>query len=62
MHKKMVFEEWWTNEKGTTDTSGKFKVRGFNGDYKVSVTVEGKTITQKAVLSKDGTTLEVVVK
>lgn len=62
MHKKMVFEEWWTNEKGTTNTQGEYKVRGFNGDYLVSATVEGKTVTQKAVLTNNGTTLEIVVK
>lgn len=62
VHKKLVFEDWWTNEKGITDASGKYKVRGFNGDYLVSVKHEGKTVVQKATLSKDGTTLEIIVK
>ena len=62
MHRKMVFEEWWTIEKGATDTQGKYKVRGFNGDYLISATVNGKTITQPAKLTNKGTTLEIVVK
>ncbi len=62
MHKKMVFDEWWTDENGTTGTNGKYEVRGFNGDYLVSVKHDGKTVTQKATLSNDGTTVEIVVK
>lgn len=59
MHKKMVYDTWWTNEKGSTDASGAYKVRGFNGEYMVSVTVDGKTVKKKAVLSSDGTKLVV---
>ncbi len=33
----MVFDEWWTTGNGTTDTNGEYTIRGFKGDYKITV-------------------------
>jgi len=37
-YRDLVFREWWTREQGQTDTNGEFSVRGFLGDYEVTVT------------------------
>ena len=39
---------------GKTDARGKYRVRGFLGDYDVTVSLDGKTKAVKAVLGKDG--------
>ena len=37
----LAYRQWWTNASGTTATNGKYRVRGFQGDYLVTVTVNG---------------------
>ena len=32
----LLFREWWTNESGLADASGKFAARGFKGTYNVT--------------------------
>ncbi len=42
----LVYNKWWTRDaKATTDASGKATVRGFYGDYDVTVTANGQTKT-----------------
>lgn len=33
----LVFKQWWTDQKGVTDGQGRYAVRGFHGDYAVTV-------------------------
>jgi endo-1,4-beta-xylanase len=42
----LVFGEWWTNVSGSSGTDGLYRTRGFYGDYKLTVTANGKTTTQ----------------
>lgn len=35
--RKLIYEHWWTNADGFTDSNGEFVVRGFLGDYQVFV-------------------------
>ncbi len=58
--KDLVFKTWWTNVSGQSDSSGSYSSRGFLGDYDVTVTANGKTITQKLKLEKNSP--ELVVK
>jgi hypothetical protein len=58
----LVLHDWWTNADGATDTTGSYAVRGFLGDYEVTVTKGSKTVTVPAKLGKDGLTLPVVLK
>jgi GH35 family endo-1,4-beta-xylanase len=51
--KDLVFKTWWTNVSGTSDSNGAYSSRGFLGDYDVTVTANGKTVTQKFKLQKD---------
>jgi len=49
----LVYNKWWTkNAKATTDASGKATVRGFYGDYDVTVTINGKTYTDMVAFHK----------
>ena len=43
MYQDLVYNKWWTKETGTTDNNGEFNVRGYYGDYDVSVSVGDKT-------------------
>lgn len=40
---KLIKGKWWTRVEGTTDPQGHFSFRGFSGDYRVQVLVEGRT-------------------
>ncbi len=41
---KLIKGKWWTRTEGTTDPQGRVAFRGFSGDYRVRVTVEGRTV------------------
>lgn len=59
--KDLVLGEWWTQETVTTDARGLASVRGFAGDYRVTATLDGQTVTAEPRLSRDGITVELVV-
>ena len=41
----LIYNKWWTKDaKTTTDSEGKGSVRGFYGDYDISVTVNGREV------------------
>jgi endo-1,4-beta-xylanase len=56
----LVFHQWWTNTKATTDSTGKCAVRGFLGDYAITVKRGDSTVTAKAKLTAAGTSVQVV--
>jgi GH35 family endo-1,4-beta-xylanase len=39
--KDLLYQKWWTDASGQTAANGKYRVRGFQGDYLVTVTVNG---------------------
>ncbi|MDA3881273.1 MAG: carbohydrate binding domain-containing protein [Prolixibacteraceae bacterium] len=49
----LVFGDWWTNETVSTNTSGNSTVRGFKGQYKITVTRDNKTVIDTVSLSED---------
>lgn len=51
---KLVKDRWWTSEKTRTDGDGKAKLRGFRGDYTVSVRSNGRWHRKYVNLEKDG--------
>ena len=61
-YEKLVLQDWWTKADGTTDSQGSYQVRGFLGDYDVTVANGSKTVTVPAHLAKDGLQLPVVLK
>lgn len=62
VHRDLVYKEWWTNEQGKTASNGQFSTRGFCGKYTITVKSGNKETITKTVLSKDGNTVEVVLK
>ena len=39
---KLIYEDWWSNEEGTTSDTGLFETRVFQGDHQVTVTLAGE--------------------
>lgn len=56
----LIYNKWWTNEKGATDASGNYNTRAFLGDHKVTVNVNGNKSTFDISLDKDGKLLNIV--
>ncbi len=52
--KKLIKGQWWTTAKLTTDANGKTSFRGFLGDYRVTVQVDGKKAASKGVVLRAG--------
>jgi hypothetical protein len=48
----LVLKTWWTNAVGQTSRDGVFQTRGFLGEYEISATANGKTVTQRVRLGK----------
>ncbi len=53
-YQDLVFHQWWTEKKGISGTNGKFATRAFLGDYTVSVSIGGKSVTHTAHVMKNG--------
>lgn len=58
-YRDLVFDEWWTDEVGLTDENGLLQLRGFKGDYEITVEFEGETYTQR--FNTDSSSLQFVV-
>ncbi|MFB6141472.1 MAG: endo-1,4-beta-xylanase [Halosimplex sp.] len=56
-YRGLAFDEWWTEESGTTE-DGTYTTTGFHGEYEVSATVDGQTVTETVTLSEGGTAVE----
>ena len=57
----LVFNEWWTDEQSSADANGVLSVRGFKGDYEVTASVAGESVTVDATLSDGGESLTIIV-
>ncbi|WP_123534393.1 endo-1,4-beta-xylanase [Halosimplex salinum] len=57
-YRDLVFDEWWTEESGTTDADGRFTTTGFKGEYEVTAVVDGEDVTETVTLGDDSTTVE----
>lgn len=57
----LVYREWWTNADGKTDRRGGYAVRGFLGDYAVTVTHRGKSRTVPVSLKRPGTRVTIAL-
>jgi endo-1,4-beta-xylanase len=57
--RKLVFSDWWTNSKLVSDSSGDAKLRGFLGDYKATVEVNGQIKVVEFSLPKQGAAVDV---
>ena len=55
----LVFRQWWTNAEGKTDALGECRLRGFLGDYDLTIRHEGKIRTVQVALVKGGQTVPI---
>lgn len=55
----LVANQWWTDETLTTDEHGKCQLRGFLGDYRVTVEQGNRSKEVSTMLSRDGVLLKV---
>lgn len=58
VYRDLVLKRWWTTAEGTTAADGTWMVRGFRGDY--AITVDGKAVT--GTIGTDATTVTVLVR
>ncbi|MDR0731007.1 MAG: endo-1,4-beta-xylanase [Treponema sp.] len=50
----LVYNKWWSRETGDTGADGACTVRGYYGDYDITVSANGKTKTVEARCYRDG--------
>jgi GH35 family endo-1,4-beta-xylanase len=55
----LVFHRWWTNTDGRTDDRGRYRTRGFLGDYEITVSKGGRTRTVRASVPRNGIVLSI---
>ena len=55
----LVTKKWWTNATTETGADGRARVRGFLGDYEITVTHQGITKTVKTALPSAGKQVEI---
>ena len=41
----LIYNQWWTDVRGTTAADGTWRTRGFLGDYDIEITASGQTTT-----------------
>jgi hypothetical protein len=41
-YRDLVFDQWWTDESGTSDEAGEHQLRAFKGQYDITVTFNGQ--------------------
>ena len=57
----LVFNQWWTNEKGRSDSTGQFQARGFMGDHEITVTQAGQTKSMTALIGKEDSAVTIIL-
>ncbi|WP_222915754.1 endo-1,4-beta-xylanase [Natrinema sp. SYSU A 869] len=61
IYRELVFEEWWTDEAGSTDADGKYTTDAYLGDHEVTVTVGEAQTTESVSLTAPDDTAELTV-
>jgi hypothetical protein len=52
-YQDLVFDQWWTDELGVSDELGELMLRGFKGEYDITVTYNGQDYIVPVVLNED---------
>lgn len=58
---ELVLHKWWTRASGRTNDAGDFRARGFLGDYRVTVSQNGRTRTIPLTLKTGGAGIRVTI-
>ena len=48
----LIKRDWWTKVQGQSGADGLYRLRGFKGDYRITVSQNGKTATATAVVGE----------
>ena len=62
VYTELVTKTWWTNFDGKTNANGTTSVRGFTGDYEITVNYKDKTIVKNVTLGNKGGNFVIVLK
>jgi len=57
----LIFDEWWTEESGSTDADGMFATDAFKGTYHITATHGEETVEREVEISDDTDTLTMTV-
>jgi len=62
-YRELVFDEWWTDERGVSGTNGQYQTTAFLGEYQISVSKDGtnKTVSTTVSDPETPTTIEVTL-
>jgi GH35 family endo-1,4-beta-xylanase len=52
-YQNLVFDEWWTDEQGISDQLGELMLRGFKGEYDITVTYDGQEFVLPVTLDEN---------
>jgi GH35 family endo-1,4-beta-xylanase len=55
----LVSRQWWTDETRTTDQQGRCSIRGYLGEYEVTVEHEGQSKVASTSIDREGATLQI---
>jgi len=58
---QLVFDEWWTEESGETDSDGRYTTSAFKGEYEITATTDGASKTVTTTVSDGGASVEVTL-
>ena len=61
VYRSLVFEEWWTDETGTTDADGRYRTTAFLGKHDVTVETGGRSRSVRASVTDPVSTTELAV-
>ncbi len=59
--RELIFERWTTDAAAVTGSNGAARLRGFKGDYEITVRAGGREETVAFELARDGQTVRVVI-
>ncbi len=59
MWKRLVFEQWWTDETARTDAKGAVRTRGFHGTYRITVGEGKDAVVEEVAVGADGAATDV---
>lgn len=59
VYKDLIFGKWWTDEEDVSTADGSYSVRGFLGEYTITVSHDGRTVVENVSLPKEGATVEI---
>lgn len=61
--RSLLYDAWWTEADGKTDTNGVFSVRGHLGTYRITASNDtGRHAERSATLANNGSTVEIVLR